>query len=47
MRSWLKDIDTCIQEHKLSNLGTVKLIKDYMIDHTKGAVECYLYNNSM
>ena len=44
--SWLKDIEMCIQEQRLSNLEAVQLIKDYTSNNARGAVEFYLDANS-
>ena len=44
--SWLKDIEMCIQEWRLSNLEAVQLIKDYTSDNARGVVEFYLDTNS-
>ena len=44
--SWLKDIEMCIQEWRLSNMEVVQLIKDYTSDNKRGSVEFYLDTNS-
>ena len=44
--SWLKDIEMCVKEQKITNLEVVQLIKDYTIDNVRGAVEFYLDTNS-
>ena len=45
--SWLKDIEMCIKEWKLSNMEAVQLVKDYTSEGARGAVEFYLDTNSM
>ena len=40
--SWIKDINMCVQECKLSNLEAVQLIKDYTNDDMRSVVEFYL-----
>ena len=45
--SWLKDIEMCIKEQKLTNMGAVQLIKDYTSEGARGVVEFYLDTNSM
>ena len=37
----------CIQEQRLSNLEAVQLIKEYISDNVRGAVEFYLDTNSI
>ena len=44
--SWLKDIEMCIQEQRLSHSEAVQLIKDYTSDNVRGALEFYLDTNS-
>ena len=44
--SWLKDIEMCIQELRLSNVEAIQLIKDYTSDNARGAVKFYLDTNS-
>ena len=44
--SWLKDIEVCIKEWKLTNMEAVQLIKDYTSESARGAVESYLDTNS-
>ena len=44
--SWLKDIKTCIQEWRLSNMEAVQLINNYTSESAWGAVEFYLDTNS-
>ena len=44
--SWLKDIEMCIKERKLSNMEAVQLVKDYTSEGARGAVEFYLDTNS-
>ena len=36
----------CVQEHKLSNLEVVQLVKDYTSHNGRGAVKFYLYTYS-
>ena len=44
--SWLKDIEMCMKEQRLTNLEAFTLIKDYTMDNTGGTVEFYLDTNS-
>ena len=44
--SWLKDIEICVKEQKLTNMEAVQLIKDYTSEGARGAVEFYLDTNS-
>ena len=44
--SWLKDIEMCIKEWKLSNMEAVQLVKDYTSVSARGAIEFYLDTNS-
>ena len=44
--SWLKDIEVCIKEWKLSNMEAVQLIKDYTSEGARCVVEFYLDTNS-
>ena len=44
--SWLKDVEIYIKEHKLTNLETVQLIKDYASDNARGVIKFYLDTNS-
>ena len=44
--SWLKDIEMCIKEWKLSNMEAVQLVKDYTSEGARCAVEFYLDTNS-
>ena len=44
--SWLKDIEMCVKERKLSNMEAVQLVKDYTLEGARGAVEFYLDTNS-
>ena len=37
--SWLKDIEMCIKEQKLTNMEAVQLIKDYTSEGARGAVD--------
>ena len=45
--SWLKDIEMCVKEQKLSNMEAVQFVKDYTSEGARGAVEFYLDTNSM
>ena len=36
--SWLKDVEMCVTEQKLTNLEAVQLVKDYTTESAKGAV---------
>ena len=40
--SWLKDIEMCVRERKLTNMEAIQLIKDYTAEGARGAVEFYL-----
>ena len=40
--SWLKDVEMCVRERKLSNLEAVQLIKDYITENARGLVEFHL-----
>ena len=42
---WIKDIDMCVQDHKLTEHEGVQLVKDYTTEHTCGAVEFYFNTN--
>ena len=45
--SWLKDIEMCVRERKLTNMeAVIQLIKDYTAEGARGAVEFYLDTNS-
>ena len=44
--SWLKDIEMCVRERKLTNMEAVQLIKDYTAEGARGEVEFYLDTNS-
>ena len=44
--TWLKDIEMCVKERKLSNMEVVQLVKDYTSEGVRGAVESYLGTNS-
>ena len=44
--SWLKDIEMCVKEQKLTNMEAVQLVKDYTSEGARGAVEFYLDINS-
>ena len=37
--SWLKEIEMCIKEWKLTNMEAVQLVKDYTSEGARGAVE--------
>ena len=39
--SWLKDIEMCVKERKLSNMEVVQLVKDYTSEGARGAVVFY------
>ena len=43
---WLKDIEMCVKEWKLTNMEVVQLVKDYTSEGAGGAVEFYLDTNS-
>ena len=44
--SWLKDIEMCVKERKLTNMEAVQLVKDYTSEGTQGVVEFYLDTNT-
>ena len=44
--SWLKDIEMCVKEWKLTNMEALQLIKDYTSEGARGAVEFNLDTNS-
>ena len=44
--SWLKDIEMCVKEWKLTKMEAVQLIKDHTSEGARGAVEFYLDTNS-
>ena len=44
--SWLKDIEMCVKEWKLTNMEAVQFIKDYTSGGARGAVQFYLNTNS-
>ena len=44
--SWLKDIEMCVKERKLTNMEVVQLVKDYTSEGARGVVEFYLDTNS-
>ena len=44
--SWVKDIDMCVKERKLTNMEAVQLVKDYTSEGARGVVEFYLDTNS-
>ena len=44
--SWLKDIEMCVRERKLTNMEVIQLIKDYTAEGARGTVEFYLDTNS-
>ena len=44
--SWLKDIEMCVSEWKLTNMAAVQLLKDYTTEGARGAMEFYLNTNS-
>ena len=35
--SWLKDIEMCVKERKLSNMEVIQLVKDYTSEGARGA----------
>ena len=43
--SWLKDIEMCVRERKLTNMEAIQLIKDYTAEGARGVVEFYLDMN--
>ena len=45
--SWLKDIEMCVKERKLTNMEAVQLVKDYTSEGARGVVEFYLDTNSI
>ena len=44
---WLKDIEMCVKEQKLTHMEAVQLVKDYTSEGARGAAEFYLDTNSM
>ena len=44
--SWLKDIEMCVSEQRLTNMEAVQLVKDYTMEGARGAMEFYLDTNS-
>ena len=44
--SWLKDIEICVRERKLTNMEAIQLIKDYTAEGARGMVEFYLDTTS-
>ena len=44
--SWLKDIEMCVRERKLTDMEAIQLIKDYTAEVARGALEFYLDTNS-
>ena len=44
--SWLKDIEMCVKERKLTNIEVVQLEKDYTSEGARGVVEFYLDTKS-
>ena len=44
--SWLRDVEMCGKECKLSNLEAVELMKYYTSDNVRSAVEFHLDTNS-
>ena len=44
--SWLKDIEMCVRERKLTNMEAIQLIKDYTAEGARGVVKFYLDTNS-
>ena len=44
--SWLKDIEMCVKERKLTKMEAVQLVKDYTSEGARGVVEFYLDTNS-
>ena len=45
--SWLKDVEMCRREWKLTNMEVVQLVKDYTTEGARGAIEFYLTTNFM
>ena len=46
LNSWLKDIEMCVSEWKLTNMEAVQLVKAYTTEAARGAIELYLDTNS-
>ena len=46
LSSWLKYVEICIKEQKITNLEAVQLVKDYITESARDAVEFYLNTNS-
>ena len=44
---WLKDVEMCVREQKISNMEAVQLVKDYTTEGARGAIEFYLDTNSV
>ena len=44
--SWLKDIEMCVKEQKLTNMEAIQLVKNYTSEGARGAIEFYLDTNS-
>ena len=44
--SWLKDIEMCMKERKLTNMEAVQLIKDYTSESARSVAEFYLDTKS-
>ena len=44
--SWLKDMEICVTEQKLTNIEAVQLVKDYSTEGARGTIEFYLDTNS-
>ena len=45
--SWMKDIEMCMKEQKLTNMEAVQLMKGYTTEGARGAMGFYLDSNSM
>ena len=44
--SWLKDIEMCVKERKLTNMEAVQLVTDHKAEGARGVVEFYLDTTS-
>ena len=47
LNSWLKNVDMCIQERKLSNMEALKLMKELLETKLRDATEFYSDTHSM
>ena len=45
--SWLKDVEMCTREWKLTNMEVIQLVKDYITEGARGAIKFYLDTKSM